>query len=157
MSDRKHRDVREAVLGAERTCPNCEASRPAACFRSAHPRTHCDVCRAAKRGDPPPSLEEASPEEVPFAESSERGAYPARGESDRETRFRLARLALLAPGAPDRCPVLGRALDAGPRSDPMSRPVYLRGVWISACAAAVISSGVTADELRFMLERESGA
>lgn len=129
-----------------RVCPSCGEERPARAFRSAHPRTHCDVCheaRAAGSASPTPAEEE----------------QPAEQEPDPSELARCSRLERARVPA-DVCPVLGLRLDAGPDSPTHASATRVRGIWMSASAASIVRAGLTPEQLELAaawLREQAGA
>ena len=103
------------------------------------PPAAADPSAEPSADDPPPEPElEFAPEE---AARLERHAASRRRRLDRRD-----------PEIPDRCPITGREIDAGPRAPMWSRPTQREGQWLSALGGALVDAGVTPDELRHALE-----
>lgn len=167
MASRDERTGDETgVAEATRVCPSCNEARPDSTFRSKHPRTHCDVCRAAKAAGSPASSSEdgadptrgeaASSDVAARTEETSEGALPGNkvapsseppAASPRHRRMRLA-----CPEAPLECPVLGIELDVSPRAHAGHRPVEHVGVWMSTRAAELLTHGPDPDELDLVAE-----
>lgn len=144
-----------------RVCPSCEEERPAAAFRSAHPRTHCDECHAVKlrptlsadEVDPGPGEPALSGTGVRTEETSEgaprahKVASSAEGAGDlNPDLLETARIERCTRSRiPVTCPVFGIALDIG--LDPVHGAKKHRGAWMSLLAARALAGGISAEQL----------